>query len=266
MKRLLYALYAVVCYFVFFGTFLYAIGFVENWHVHLFGSFYFVPKAIDFGGEGSSTAVALLVNGGLLGLFAVQHSGMARRGFKAFWTRVLVPKVVERSTYVLLSSLCLILLFAFWRPMPEIVWSVGSEPAARVLQGLSLLGWGIVLLSSFLINHFHLFGLQQVYDHARGVQEHKPKFRFPGLYRLVRHPIYMGFIIAFWATPVMTVGHLLFAAVTTAYILVAIQFEERDLVDSHGETYERYRRSVGMLIPKSTTASPSTTAAEVAKL
>lgn len=249
MRRTLFFLYGVVCYLVFFVTFLYAIGFVENAHVHLFGSTYFVPKAIDFGGTYSSTGTALVVNLALLGLFAVQHSGMARRGFKAFWTRVLVPKAVERSTYVLFTSVCLILLFAFWRPMPDTVWVVKSEVLGKLLVGVSYAGWGIVLVSTYLINHFELFGLQQVYFHAKGREPSPMQFRTPMLYKLVRHPIYLGFIIAFWFTPVMTYGHLLFAAVTLGYILVAIQLEERDLINEFGDEYRQYKGRVRGLVP-----------------
>jgi protein-S-isoprenylcysteine O-methyltransferase Ste14 len=249
MSRILFFLYGLVCYLVFFGTFLYAIGFVENSHVHLFGDFSFVPKGIDFGGNLGSTATALVVNAALLSLFAVQHSAMARRGFKAVWTRVLVPKAVERSTYVLCASLCLIALFAFWRPMTGVVWAVDSELLGKALVAVSLLGWGVVLAATFLISHFDLFGLSQVYLHARGVSPEPPKFKSPGFYKLVRHPIYLGFIIAFWFTPVMTLGHLLFAVATLGYILVAIQLEERDLVYEYGDVYEQYKNRVRGLVP-----------------
>jgi protein-S-isoprenylcysteine O-methyltransferase Ste14 len=249
MSRILSFLYGVVCYLAFFGTFLYAIGFVLDAHIHLFGDLYFVPKAIDFGGTQSSTGTALVVNAALLSLFAVQHSGMARRGFKAFWTRVLVPKAVERSTYVLVSSLCLIALFAFWRPMPGIVWAVESEALGKALIGLSLAGWGLVLLSSFLINHFELTGLQQVYHHAKGMEPEPVRFRTPFLYNFVRHPLYLGFIIAFWATPVMTYGHLLFSVATLGYILAAIQLEERDLIHQFGDQYKQYKGRVRGLVP-----------------
>jgi len=249
MSRILFPIYGAVCYLVFFVTFLYAIGFVEDFHWHLFGDHYFVPRAVDFGGETSSTITALLVNAVLLSLFAVQHSGMARRGFKEVWTRVLVPKAVERSTYVLAASLCLIVMLRFWRPMPDIIWAVHSEAIGRAIQAVSLLGWGIVLLATFLINHFHLFGLHQVYNHAKGIEMGPMKMKSPGLYKLVRHPIYMGFIIAFWVTPVMTYGHLLFAVATLGYILVAIQLEEKDLIQEHGDEYKQYKEKVRGLVP-----------------
>ncbi len=249
MSRILFLVYGALCYLVFFGTFLYAIGFVENAHVRVLGDVHFVPRAIDFGGPVSSTGAALVVDAALLGLFAVQHSGMARRGFKAFWTRVLVPKPVERSTYVLFASLSLIALFAFWRPMTGVVWAVESELVGNLLIGVSLLGWGLVLVATFLINHFELFGLKQVYGHARGIAPGPPKFKSPGLYKLVRHPIYLGFIVAFWVTPVMTWGHLLFAVATLGYILVAIQLEERDLVHEFGDQYRNYRERVRGLLP-----------------
>ena len=249
MSRILFLLYGVVCYLIFFGTFLYAIGFVESSHIHLFGDFYFVPKGIDSGGSVSSTVSALIINALLLSLFAVQHSSMARRGFKAVWTRVLVPKAVERSTYVLAASICLIVLFTFWRPMTGVVWSIQNEAIGKLLIAISLLGFGLVLVATFLINHFDLFGLNQVYMHARGVAPEPPKFKSPAIYKLVRHPIYLGFIIAFWVTPAMTFGHLLFAVATLGYILVAIQLEERDLIHEYGNTYKQYKERVRGLVP-----------------
>jgi protein-S-isoprenylcysteine O-methyltransferase Ste14 len=249
MSRILFLLYGVVCYLIFFGTFLYAIGFVEDAHIHIFGDFYFVPKGIDFGGSTASTAGALIINALLLSLFAVQHSSMARRGFKAFWTRVLVPKAVERSTYVVAASVCLIVLFAFWRPMTGVVWSVENAALGKLLIAVSLGGWGLVLVATFLINHFDLFGLQQVYLHAKGITPEPPKFKQPGIYKLIRHPIYLGFIIAFWVTPVMTFGHLLFAVATLGYIMVAIQLEERDLIHEYGDTYKQYKDRTRGLVP-----------------
>jgi methanethiol S-methyltransferase len=250
MSRILFLIYGVLCYLVFFGTFLYAIGFVENSHLHVFGDFYFVPKGIDFGGTTATfTVSALIIDAVLLSLFAVQHSGMARRGFKEIWTRVLVPKAVERSTYVLLASVCLIVLFRFWQPMTGVVWAVHSEAVGKLLMIISLLGYGLVLVATFLINHFELFGLHQVFNHARGVAMERPRFKSPGFYKLVRHPIYLGFIIAFWAAPVMTYGHLLFAVATLGYILVAIQLEERDLTAEFGNTYKEYKESVRGLVP-----------------
>jgi methanethiol S-methyltransferase len=248
MAQGLYFLYGVVVYVLFLGTFVYAIGFVENFQFSLFGDLVFVPKTIDFGGTYASWPTALLIDLALLALFAVQHSAMARRGFKRAWTRI-VPGPIERSTYVLFSSLCLITLFYFWRPIIGVVWSVENEILARVIQALSLLGWGIVLVATFLISHFDLFGLRQVFLNLKGRQPAAVHFATPGLYKLVRHPLYLGFIIAFWATPVMTAGHLLFAVATLGYILVAIQLEERDLLDQHGDAYRQYRRRVGMLVP-----------------
>ena len=231
-------LFGLVAYLVFFGTILYAIGFVAG---------IVVPKAID-DGTIVPTVEALIVNLLLMSLFAVQHSVMARKPFKRWWTQF-VPHSVERSVYVLLASLALILLFWQWRPMPAIVWQVADPTAAMALMALSLVGWVLVLTSTFLINHFELFGLHQVVANLAGRTLPEPRFKTPVLYKIVRHPIYLGFIIAFWAAPVMTVGHLLFAAVTTAYIFVGIFLEERDLVAQFGEDYKRYRAQVGMLIP-----------------
>jgi protein-S-isoprenylcysteine O-methyltransferase Ste14 len=238
MGRFAGFLFGLVAYLVFFGTILYAIGFVAG---------LVVPKAIDDGAIVPAVE-ALIVNLLLLTLFAVQHSVMARKPFKRWWTQF-VPHAVERSVYVLLASLALILLFWQWRPMPAIVWQVADPAAAAALMVLSLVGWLLVFTSTFLINHFELFGLHQVIINLAGRQMPEPRFKTPVLYKLVRHPIYLGFIVAFWAAPVMTVGHLLFAAVTTAYIFVGIFLEERDLVGQFGEQYQRYRAQVGMLIP-----------------
>jgi protein-S-isoprenylcysteine O-methyltransferase Ste14 len=238
MGRLLGFLYGVVAYLVFFGTILYAIGFVEG---------LLVPKTIDTGTV-VPVAEAVIVNLLLMSLFAIQHSVMARKQFKQWWTQY-VPKSVERSTYVLLASLALVLLFWQWRPMPAMVWQITDPLAASIITALSMLGWLVVFTSTFLINHFELFGLHQVTNNLAGRAMPEPRFRTPLYYKFVRHPIYLGFIIAFWMTPAMTAGHLLFAAVTTAYIFVGIWLEEHDLVDLFGEDYLKYRNQVSMLVP-----------------
>jgi protein-S-isoprenylcysteine O-methyltransferase Ste14 len=237
MKRLPLFLYGVACYAVFFAVFLYAIGFIGN---------LWVPKSMDSPREVSLTT-ALFVNLGLLGLFAVQHSLMARPAFKRWWTRF-VPASAERSTYVLFSSAALILLFWFWQPMGGSIWRITSPAGETTMYAVYAAGWALLLYSTFLIDHFDLFGLRQVWLHLRGKPYTSMSFRTPWLYRQVRHPLYVGWLMIFWATPTMTAAHLLFAVMTTAYILVAIQLEERDLVDAHPE-YRDYRRQVPMLIP-----------------
>lgn len=234
-------LYGLIVYFFFLATFVYAIGFVGNLPL--------LPKTID-SGAAAPLAETLAVNLALLGLFAVQHSVMARRGFKRWWTKV-IPEPMERSTYVLAATAALALLLWQWRPLAEpVLWSV-DDPAGRlVLHGVFWAGWGVLLVSTFLINHFELFGLRQVWAHLRGQALPAPQFRTPLFYRHVRHPIYLGFVLAFWATPHMSAGHLLFAAACTGYILVGIWFEERDLVALYGQRYRVYREQVGMLWPK----------------
>lgn len=238
MKRVLTVGYGAACYVVFLAAFLYAIGFVGN---------FVVPRTVD-AGVAAPIGQAVVINVALLGLFGVQHSVMARPAFKRWWTRF-VPASVERSTYVLLASLVLFVLYWQWRTMPTVIWDVSSSAGRVVLWALFWLGWATVLTSTFMINHFDLFGLRQVYLAGRGRPYTGLDFRTLLLYRLVRHPIMLGFIVAFWAIPRMTAGHLLFAAVTTAYILVAIQLEEHDLVAALGDQYREYRRHVRMLLP-----------------
>jgi len=238
VNRVIAFLYGALCYLFFFVTFLYAIGFVGN---------LVVPKSID-SGLAVSYGQAILVNIVLLLIFAVQHSVMARPAFKQWWTKY-VPPTIERSTYVLFSSLALILLYWLWQPMPDVIWHVDNRTGQYVLWALFWAGWVLVLVSTFLISHFDLFGLRQVYLNLKNRPYTPPQFTDPLLYRVVRHPLMLGFIIAFWATPHMTAGHLLFSIGTTAYILVALQLEERDLVAHHGEAYKEYRKRVSMLIP-----------------
>jgi len=236
--RLIGLLYGIVAYATFGVSFLYAIGFVEG---------LIVPQTVDKGPQ-ATLFNAFITNLLLMSVFAVQHSVMARPQFKEWWTQF-VPKSVERSTYVLLASLALLLLFWQWRPMPQTIWQTSDPGIAAAIMALSFLGLLIVLTSTFLINHFELFGLHQVANNLAGRRMPAPRFRTPLTYNFVRHPIYLGFIIAFWAAPTMTVGHLLFAAVTTAYILVGIWLEERDLIAIFGDEYRRYRQRVSMLLP-----------------
>ncbi|HKQ16622.1 MAG TPA: hypothetical protein VJT80_24610 [Steroidobacteraceae bacterium] len=238
----LIAVYGAAAYAVFLATFLYAIGFVAN---------LLVPKSIDVGipagAAGEPLAISLLIDVALLLVFAVQHSVMARPAFKRWWTRI-IPQAAERSTYTLLSSLALIALFAFWEPIGGIVWNVEAPVAQAPIYGAYAFGWALVLVSTFLINHFDLFGLRQVWLQLRGKPYTALQFKTPVLYRYVRHPLYVGWFFAFWSTPTMTVAHLVFAVATTAYILIAIQLEERDLIAEHPE-YAQYRKRVPMLVP-----------------
>ena len=237
-KRLALFAFGFASYLIFLGTFLYAIAFVGG---------FAVPRQLD-GVQDTSLPLALAIDCALLTIFAVQHSVMARRWFKERWTQI-VPWAIERSTYVLCASLALLLLFWQWRPIGVVVWSVDNPAARAVLWTLFAAGWTTVLVVTFLINHFDLFGLRQVWLQLVGKPYTKIAFRTPLPYRFVRHPLYLGFLLAFWMTPTMTLAHLVFATATTAYIVLAIQFEERDLVREHGPAYEQYRRSVPMLVP-----------------
>ncbi len=246
MHRIGVFAYGLLAYAFFFASFLYAVPFIGG-----FG----VPRSLDSAADGP-VGVAVLLDVLLLAVFALQHSVMARPGFKRWWTRI-VPEPAERSTYVLASSLALLLLFWQWRPIGGVVWHVGSPLGRAALQGLFVAGWLTILVSTFLINHFDLFGLRQAWLHLRGKPYRPLAFGTPGLYRHVRHPLYVGWLLTFWSTPTMTAAHLLFAVMTTAYILIAIQLEERDLGDVHGEKYAQYRRDVPMLVPRIRTSRPA---------
>jgi protein-S-isoprenylcysteine O-methyltransferase Ste14 len=238
MTRFIAFLYGLVSYVAAFVSLLYAIGFVSG---------LVVPKTIDTGAA-VPIAEAFIIDLLLMSVFAVQHSVMARQGFKQWWTQF-VPKSVERSTYVLFASLALVLLYWQWRPIPTVVWQIDNPQVATAVIGLSFVGWVLLFSSTFLINHFELFGLHQVANNLTGRPMPAPRFRTPLYYKFVRHPIYLGLIIAFWAAPTMTAGHLLFAAVTTAYIFVGILLEEHDLIEMFGDEYRRYRQRVSMLVP-----------------
>lgn len=238
MRKVLILLYGIICYIVFLGSFLYAIAFIGD---------FAVPKTINSGVQGP-VALSLIIDAVLLCVFAVQHSVMARQGFKKWWNNF-IPKPIERSTFVLASSLALILIFWQWRPVEAVIWEVKNSVFQAVIYGMYAVGWLIVLLGTFLINHFNLFGLQQVYRYMKDQKPLPPEFKKPFFYKVVRHPLMFGFIVAFWATPLMTMGHLLFSLATTGYILIAIQLEERDLVRFHGEDYRKYQREVSQIIP-----------------
>jgi protein-S-isoprenylcysteine O-methyltransferase Ste14 len=239
MGRLFVLLAAIVCYAAFFASFLYLIGFSGNYDL--------LPRTVDKGPD-AAVGLAAVIDIALIALFGMQHSVMARPGFKAAWTRI-VPAPLERSVFCLASALCLIALFAFWRPIAGTVWSVENPSLRLAIWAVFALGWGIILVATFLINHFALFGLKQAWDHARGVIPPAEAFRTPLFYRWVRHPIYSGFLLAFWATPDMTLGHLLLAVGFSVYIFIGIAHEERDLVGHFGDTYHDYRRRVGMVVP-----------------
>jgi methanethiol S-methyltransferase len=241
MSRSVYLLFGTIAYLIFFLTFLYLIAFV--------GDLPWVDRTVDRGGIAGDATTALIINVALIALFGLQHSVMARKGFKQAWTRI-IPAPVERSMFVLFASLVLIVLFVFWRPIPTVIWSVENEAARMILWALFGVGWLVVLLSTFLISHFELFGMKQVWDHMRSRTAAEPVFRQPLFYRFVRHPLYLGFFIAFWATPRMTAGHLLLAVGMSVYMLIAIRYEERDLVRMFGVQYEEYRGRVGMLTPR----------------
>ncbi|HEX2115158.1 MAG TPA: isoprenylcysteine carboxylmethyltransferase family protein [Alphaproteobacteria bacterium] len=239
MTGLLTLLYGIVAYAIGLGSIVYAVGFTAN---------LVVPKSIDIGGVALPWQEALLIDLVLLTVFALQHSVMARRGFKRWWTRV-IPEPIERSTFVLAAGLVLIALFWFWAPIPTLVWSVDAPAARAAIMAVYFAGWGVLVLSTFLINHFNLFGLSQVFAAWRGRTAVDPSFRTPFLYKVVRHPIYLGLLMAFWAAPDMTVGHLVFSIATTGYILIGIALEERDLIAIHGDLYRSYRHRVRMLLP-----------------
>ena len=239
MSRIGIFIYGLVCYVVFLGVFLYGIGFIGG---------FVTPTMLD-GIPGRPLAGALAIDLGLLAAFAVQHSGMARPAFKRWWTRI-IPEAAERSTYVLVSSLALVALFVHWQPVGGVVWAAPEGVGRMSVIGLYLFGWLLLLYATFLINHFDLFGLAQVWRRFTEKSYRPPQFRTPSLYKLVRHPLYIGWLVIFWAAPVMTVAHLIFAVMTSAYILIAIQLEERDLISAFGDDYAAYRRRTPMLVPR----------------
>lgn len=238
MKRIAYFIYGVTAYFIFFGTFLYLIGFVDN---------FLVPKSVDAGTAGTVWP-AIFINLSFILLFGIQHTIMARQSFKEKWTQT-VPKPIERSTFVLITSLILITMFLFWQPLPQVLWSLENETARILLYAISAAGWTLVLLSTFLINHFDLFGLRQVYLNLIGKPHTPLQFKKIGPYKWIRHPLMLGFLVAFWSAPTMTLGHLVLAGGFTTYILIGLHFEERELVQIHGEDYIQYQQSTSKLFP-----------------
>lgn len=238
MSRILIFAYGVASYLIFLGVFIYSIAFLGN---------LYIPNSIDADPVGPVWQ-AVAINLALLGGFAVQHSLMARPAFKRWWTRI-IPPAAERSTYILFSNFAMIALFLWWQPIGGVIWDVAAQPARSIILAIYFIGWAILFYATCLLNHFELFGLRQIWCHLRGESLPDAKFRKPGLYKHVRHPIYVGWLIIFWATPTMTIAHLLFAVMTTAYILIAVQLEERDLVDELGEDYRAYKRTVPMIIP-----------------
>jgi len=242
MKRVIAFIYGVICYIIFLVTFLYAVAFIANIQIPDY-----VSKTIDSGTSGP-LVISVIIDVVLLGIFALQHSVMARPAFKKWWTKI-VPKSVERSTYVLFASLALLLMYWQWKPLPDLVWDVQTSVARTALWTLSGLGWFLVLSGTYMISHWHLFGLKQVTDNLKGNVPSNPKFQINGYYRFLRHPLMLGFIIAFWATPSMSVGHLLFAGLSTGYILIALQFEEHDLIHFFGDKYLNYKKRVPGLFP-----------------
>jgi protein-S-isoprenylcysteine O-methyltransferase Ste14 len=241
MKRLSFALFGLAAYVIFLATFLYLVAFIAGAPL--------IPRSIDGPQSAVPTGFAVLIDLGVVAIFGLQHSGMARTAFKEFWTRFM-PEPIERSGYMIFACLALILLFSLWQPLPMMLWDVRGTMAMPLLWAVFAAGWSIALLSTFLISHFELFGLKQIWSHWRGLPAGAPRFYQPFFYKLVRHPLYSGFIIAFWATPAMSYGHLLFAAAMSTYMLIAIEFEERDLVRLFGADYETYRMKVGKLAPR----------------
>lgn len=250
MKKLLFIMYAMVCYLIFFLTFLYLIGFVENISQYSFAQSLspLFPKTLDFGETTLPVFPAILIDIALIALFGIQHSVMARGGFKQKWTKF-IPLPIERSTYVLFTVIVLAILFYFWQPATIPVWDVRDTSLDNAFFIISLVGWGMVLVTTFLINHFDLFGLRQVYFYSQNKEIENLSFRTPGFYKMVRHPMYLSFLIAFWFAPLMTVGHLVFSIGMSVYILIGVYYEEKDLVKAFGDKYLNYRLALPKMIP-----------------